>query len=116
MMRVRLYLEEILECIANIRDYTKTGRESFFASRMMQDAVIRNIEIIGEATRNVPEELKATESAVPWRNIAAMRNLLIHRYFRIDLDRVWDVVQRDLDELEAAVKRLLSARDGEAPE
>lgn len=72
-----------------------------------QDAVIRNLEIIGEATRRLSEPTKASEPGTPWRDIGAMRNVLMHHYFRVDLDRVWDVVERDLDPLAAAVERLL---------
>ena len=109
MTRPRLYLEEILTCIDCIREYTRAGRDDFKTNRMVQDAVIRNIEVIGEASKCLPPELKAIEPVVPWRNIGAMRDLLIHRYFRIDLDRVWDVVVGDLDLLEAAVRRLLAS-------
>lgn len=108
MSRARLYLEEILVAVSRVREYTKAGRDHFKTDRMVQDAVIRNIEIIGEATKCLPDALKATEPAVPWRSIGAMRDLLIHRYFRVDLDRVWDVVIGDLDSLEASVRRLLA--------
>jgi len=102
----------MLQAIDRIREYTHAGRDHFKTDRMVQDAVIRNIEIIGEATKCLPDQMKASEPGVPWRNIGAMRDLLIHRYFRIDLDRVWEVVVSDLDSLEASVRRLL-ASEGE---
>jgi len=82
----RLYLSDIKDAIDRILRYTSTGRKAFFADPMAQDAVVRNIEIVGEATRGVSEVLKKTHPDVPWRDISDMRNKVIHDYFRVDLD------------------------------
>lgn len=113
MNREALFRREILESIQKIRTFTSGGRAAFLESELIQNAVIRNIEIIGEAAKNVPEALRGKEPSIPWRNIAAMRNHLIHRYFRVDLEQVWQVVAHDLDALDAAVNRLLSGLSGD---
>ena len=101
-----LYLSDILEAIDRILSYTSGGREAFFADPRTQDAVARNIEIIGEATRGVSEATKAAHPELPWRDMSDMRNKVIHDYFRIDLDVVWDVVRNDLPPLRAQVEAL----------
>jgi uncharacterized protein with HEPN domain len=103
----RLCLTDIKDAIDRILRYTQTGRDAFFADRMAQDAVVRNIEIIGEATRGVPEAVKKTHSGIPWRDISDMRNKVIHDYFRVDLAVVWDVVEKDLLPLSAQIEALL---------
>lgn len=108
----RVYLLHALEAIDAILGYTADGRDAFFADRKTQDAVIRNIEIIGQAVKGVSDDTRALEPDVPWRQIAGMRDKLIHEYFGVDLNLVWDVVDRDLPEvrpaLEALSKRLAS--------
>nr|WP_220681158.1 DUF86 domain-containing protein [Methanofollis formosanus] len=79
------------------------------ASPMVQDAVIRNFEIIGEAVKQVSEKVKEKRPDVPWRAIAGLRDILIHRYMGVDLDAVWDVVEQDLPALKRAVTEILDA-------
>jgi uncharacterized protein with HEPN domain len=86
------YLRHIGDAIDKILAYTADGQEAFRANPMAQDAVIRNFEIIGEAVKNLSTELKGEHDDVPWRNIGAMRDKLIHHYFGVDLDVVWDTV------------------------
>lgn len=88
--RDELYLEHVLQAIARIERFTVGGRDVFFTDEMVQSAVIRQLEIIGEAVRNLSEELKAAETAVPWRDIAGTRDKLIHGYFNVKLDIVMD--------------------------
>ncbi len=106
----RLYLTDIKDAIDRILRYTQTGRDAFFADPMTQDAVVRNIEIIGEATRGVPEAIQRAHPEIPWRDISDMRNKVIHDYFRVDLAIVWDVVEKDLLPLQARIEALL--KDG----
>jgi len=104
----RLYLDDILDAIHQIRSYVQGQDEEAFASdRKTQDAVIRNLEIIGEAAGNLPAATKEIAREVDWRKIMGLRNILIHEYFGINLPIVWDVVQNKLAPLEAACRRLL---------
>jgi uncharacterized protein with HEPN domain len=102
----RDYLDHILEAGRRVLEYTRNGRTSFEADRMTQDAVIRNLEVIGEAVKNVSEALRQQYPVVPWKRIAGLRDTLIHRYFRIDFDLVWDIVEVHLPELMAQVNAI----------
>jgi uncharacterized protein with HEPN domain len=75
---------------------------------LIQDGVIRNLEVIGEATKNLSAELRAANQEIPWRQIAGMRDVLIHDYLKVNLARVWRTVVSDLPPLQEAVTRLLS--------
>jgi uncharacterized protein with HEPN domain len=98
----RLYLESIRDCLDRIAEYTETGEETFLVSRLIQDGVIRNLEVIGEATKNLSAELRASNPEVPWRQIAGMRDVLIHDYLKVNLARVWRTVVSDLPPLQEA--------------
>lgn len=104
----RLYLDDILEAIDQIRIYMAGFSEEDFAEdRKTQDAVIRNLEIIGEAAGNIPDQFQKTTSEIDWRKIKALRNILIHEYFGINLPIIWDVVQNKLAPLETACRNLM---------
>jgi len=103
----RLYLESIGDCLGCIAEYTAAGEQAFLASRLIQDGVIRNLEVIGEATNNLSSELRDANPAIPWRQIAGMRDVLIHDYLKVNLSRVWRTVITDLPPLQATVTRLL---------
>ena len=104
----RLYLDDVLEAIGNIREYT-TGLDyaDFARDKKTQDAVVRNLEVIGEAANRLPETLCAAASEIEWRKIVGLRNILIHEYFGISLPVVWDIVQNKLEPLEKACRKLL---------
>ncbi len=103
-----LYLTHILESIEWIeKDIAGLTFEQFLSNVPIQDAVIRRLEIIGEATRNLPSELKLTHPEIKWAEIAGMRNVLIHEYFGVNVERVWETVQQDIPHLKNAVQRLL---------
>jgi len=92
-----IYLKHILDAIALIEDYIEGKTyDEFVNDRMLQDAVIREIEIIGEATKNLSLEFRERYSDIPWRNIAGMRDKVIHGYFGVDIDAVWDTATRDI--------------------
>ena len=103
----RVYLQHILDAIAKIETYTADGREAFSRSTMIQDAVIRNFEIIGEATKRLSAQLRAQHPEVPWRVIAGFRDVLIHEYEGIEVNEVWNVIARDLPELKAKLEAML---------
>lgn len=85
MRNATVYLKHIRDAIVRIEKYTEDGRSAFFQHTMVQDSVIRNLEIIGEAVKNLPAEVKRQHPGVPWRSITALRNVLIHEYFGVDL-------------------------------
>jgi uncharacterized protein with HEPN domain len=105
---IEILLGEILNAIALLRDYTDgLDFEAFAANVEKQDSVIRRLEIIGEAVKGVPDHLRAKHATVPWRDIAGARDILIHEYFRVDLELAWDMVRKDLPLLESEVQSML---------
>jgi uncharacterized protein with HEPN domain len=92
----RLYLSNIKECIERIEEYTKGGKEEFMQNKMIQDAVIRNFEIIGEATKRLSPELRSQYSDVPWQQMAGLRDVLIHDYLKVNLNLVWQIIEQNL--------------------
>lgn len=95
-----VFIEHILESIELIENYTANKTISdFIESVQLQDSIIRRIEIIGEAVKNLPAEVKSNYPDVPWKKIAGMRDVLIHEYFGIDLELTWQVVQKDIPDL-----------------
>jgi uncharacterized protein with HEPN domain len=88
-------------------EYTVDGRDAFFADRKTQDAVIRNIEVLGQAVKGLSADARAHDEAIPWRQIAGMRDKLIHEYFGVDLALVWDVVERELPALRPRIAAML---------
>jgi uncharacterized protein with HEPN domain len=107
----RVYLGHIRDAINDIKIYASVGEEAFIADRMRQDAIIRKLEIIGEAVKQLSHGTRARRPEIPWKQIAGMRDRLTHAYFGVDLGLVWRVVERDLQPLEAAVKILLASDD-----
>lgn len=105
-----LYLDDIVEAITKIRNYTNgIEYEIFSRDEKTVDAVIRNLEVLGEAVKNVPEEMKIQFPDIEWRKIVAIRNLMIHEYFGINKYLIWDIVTTKLDSLFEAVDSLLKA-------
>lgn len=89
MVRETAYLKDILDCIAKLERYLAgVSQAEFLANEMLQDAVTRNLEIIGEAVKCLPETLKQKQSQIPWKQISRTRDILIHHYFRVDLQIV----------------------------
>ncbi len=102
----RIYLLHIRDAIDRIMEYTAEGEGAFFASARTQDAVVRNLEIIGEAVKNLSEGLKAGHTEVSWKRIAGMRDKMIHEYFGVDLRLVWQVVDHELPKFRDAVESI----------
>ena len=107
--RDRLFLEHIIAAATDIEAFTVEGRHVFMQDRKTQSAVVRQLEIIGEAVKNLSVELTRLEPNVPWRQIAGARDRLIHAYFSVDIDAVWSMVERDLPALRVDVRRMLDA-------
>jgi len=96
----RLYLNDIRESIEAIEQYVAgLTFDQFRNDRRTIDAVVRNLEIIGEASKSIPDDIKRSNPAVPWKEMAGMRDKLIHAYFGINLDTVWKTIQQRLPEL-----------------
>jgi len=103
-----VYLKHIIEAIDKIKAYTKgMNLKDFLTNNLVKDAVVRNIEIIGEATKNLSEDFRKEHKEVAWKDIAGMRDRIAHFYFGLDYELVWEVVVSDLPKLEADVLKIL---------
>lgn len=103
------YLNDILEAIRKIDKYTENmSYEDFLKDELRQDSVARNLEIIGEAAKKIPDEIKNRKPEVEWKKIAGLRDILTHEYFRINLEIVWDVTKNKLPDLKKNTLALLS--------
>jgi len=100
-------LLDILEAIQRIEKYAERGKVAFEKDELIQNWMVSHITMIGEACRSLPQDFQARHVNVPWADIIAMRNILIHHYFGIDLDAVWSVVQRDVPELKTQIQVIL---------
>lgn len=102
----KVYLTHILESLEYIESFVES-KKAFFESRLIQDAVIRNLEIIGEATKNISIDLRTEREDIPWREMAGLRDVLIHDYFGVDLRIVWGVVDKELPQLKRLIKECI---------
>ena len=102
-----LYLVHILTCISRVQHYVLEGQDSFMESTLISDAVIRNLQVLGESARRLSEETKASRSEVNWRGIIGFRNVMVHNYLDITLARVWDVVELQLPVLKDQIETML---------
>jgi uncharacterized protein with HEPN domain len=102
-----LYLRHIRDAIEKIESYTGIGRDVFFAESHWQDAVIRQLEIMGEATKHLSSSLRDQYSTVQWRRIAGLRDVLIHNYMGVDLSAVWEITQRRLPEFKQSILAIM---------
>ncbi|WP_071394830.1 HepT-like ribonuclease domain-containing protein [Bacillus tuaregi] len=107
MKNDKIYLLHILECIENIESYIPNGENDFFSSKLIQDAVIRNLEIVGEATKRVSKDFRNQHPHVPWREMAGLSDVLIYDYFGVDNGIVWKVVEKELPLLKGKISNLL---------
>lgn len=103
-----VYLRHILDAINKIESYVAVGQDVFMTTSHWQDAVVRQLEIIGEATKRLSENLRNQYPQVPWRRIAGLRDVLIHDYLGVDLGKIWKITQNELPELRRWVEAILS--------
>ncbi len=112
----RLYLDDIIEAIRRIRAFTdRMDFDAFKEDIKTQDAVVRNLEIIGEASGRLPEAVRHAAPGIEWRKVVGIRNILAHGYFGISLPIIWDVVQNKLDDLFDTCSRLLAEAGDQDP-
>ncbi|MCI0389633.1 MAG: DUF86 domain-containing protein [Acidobacteria bacterium] len=102
-----VYLDHIKECVHRIEENTGKGRDEFLQSHTLQDAILRNLQTMSEATQRLSDDLKAAHPEIEWASIAAFRNVLVHDYLGIDLQIIWDITQRDVPELKRVINALL---------
>lgn len=100
-------LQDVLEAIERIEKYSAKGRKAFESDELVQNWIVRHLQIIGEATRSLSLDLREKHPDISWSKIIGMRNILVHDYFGIDVDVVWSAVERDLPELKRKITALL---------
>lgn len=106
----KVYLEDILEASRQIHLYTSgMSTQEFARDRKTLDAVVRNLEIIGEATKYIPQSIRSQKPGIDWKRIAGLRDILIHEYFGVDTEIIWDIITNKLPPLEKEVAELLGA-------
>ena len=106
-----IYLLHIRDALLKIIEFTANGRNAFFKDAKTQDAVIRNLEIIGEAAKNIHENFRDSNPQVAWKAVAGMRDKLIHDYFGVNLDIVWEVVEKEVPALRQKIESLLKTAE-----
>jgi uncharacterized protein with HEPN domain len=104
----RFRIQDILECMDRIAEYTAgLSYEAFLGNRLVIDGVVRNLEVIGEAARHIPDDVQTRFPDVPWVEMKGMRNILIHEYFGVSLEIVWKTVREDLPPVEPKLREVL---------
>jgi uncharacterized protein with HEPN domain len=105
----RLYLIHISECIHRIEEYLGgSGRDAFMASNLVQDAIIRNLQTLSESAMRISDQLQKKHPDAEWLKIRGFRNVLVHDYLGVDLEMVWNIIERDLPKLKAVVEKMLA--------
>jgi len=108
----RLYLIHISECIERIESYIREkDKQQFLDSSLIQDAIIRNLQVLSESTQRLSDAAKESMSEVDWFKIAGFRNVLVHDYLGIDIERVWNILEKDLPALKKAVQKMLVSEE-----
>ncbi len=107
-----VFLHHIQDAICRIEEYTEnTNWKSFYENFLVQDGVIRQLEVIGEAVKNLSKEIRKENPHIPWEDIAGMRDKLIHHYFGVDIDKVWNTVQDEIPAIKEDIIKILNEID-----
>ena len=104
-------LRDIIEAIERLEKYANQGKTAFEQQELIQTWIIYHLQIIGEASRATSQEFKAKYTEIPWRDTGDLRNLVIHEYFRINLDIIWDIVENDIPPLKQQIESILKERE-----
>jgi uncharacterized protein with HEPN domain len=111
----KLFITDIRDCANRILDYIKDKSfDEFIENQMLIDAVVRNLEIIGEATKNLPDNIRQKYPKVEWRKIAGLRDIVIHGYFGIDYEILWDIIQNKIPDLFVKIQEVLKGKNEDA--
>ena len=110
----RLYLTQIPECVSRIEDYLAGDRAAFMDSTLIQDAVIRNLQVLAESTQRLSDRLKDSHAQVDWSGLSALRNVLVHDYLGVNVVRAWELVEQELPNLKVQMEGILKEL-GSAP-
>src|SRR5260370_22933171 len=102
------YVEHVLECIRRVNEDSAHGAEAVFASRTLQDAILRNLQVLCESIQRIDERYKQEHPDIQWGSIAGIRNLLAHDYFELDFETIWRIVERDIPALDAVLRTILA--------
>jgi len=112
--KVRLFLKDMLESIEKTQRYTAgVDFERFAGDDLLVDAVVRNLEIIGEAARHIPDPVRKRYPEVPWQRVIGLRNIVVHEYFAVDLEIVWTIIRENLPALKDTLQKMLSELEAE---
>lgn len=106
----KILVNDILSAIQKIEKYTdKLTYEDFITNDLVKDAAVRNIEIIGEASNRIPDDFKAQHDGIPWNQLRGIRNRIVHDYFGVDHDIIWEIISKELKVLKADLTRILNS-------
>lgn len=109
---IGLYLRDIADSISAIEEYTRSVQEGdFYSNRLVQDAVVRRLEIIGEAAKNIDDDFRSKYPDIPWKKIAGMRDIIAHGYFGVKPERIWDIVNQNLPELKKLIASVIEGQE-----
>lgn len=106
----RVYLEDMASAINRIEQYSAPGKKKFFADSMLQDAIIRQLSIAGEAASKLPKSFQGQAPNIPWKQIIGLRNVVIHDYSEVNLDTIWETIEQDLPALRKALKKMMESQ------
>lgn len=104
---MNLFIDDILQNIKDIESFSVgLTKDKFIKDKLKQNAIIRSLEIIGESTKNIPDSFRNKYPLVPWRKIAGFRDVLSHAYFGVSIDRVWNIIEKDLPNLKKEIEEI----------